>query len=125
MRMGVRAWLDRWGDWLLAAVLLALSEFDLWVKTLPGDQPVTSGRAAASVLFVLVTLPLAWRRRAPVAVLFTVIAAAACTAFAIRPSQGPSPASSRSSWRSTPWPRTAPSGARWRAAGPAWRSWRS
>jgi signal transduction histidine kinase len=89
MRMGVRAWLDRWGDWLLAAVLLALSEFDLWVKTLPGDQHVTSGRAAASVLFVLVTVPLAWRRRAPVAVLFTVIAAAVGAAFAIRPSQGP------------------------------------
>ena len=89
MRMGVRGWLDRWGDWLLAAVLLALSEFDLWVKTLPGDQPVTSGRAAAAGLFVLVTLPLAWRRRAPVAVLFTVIAAAVCAAFAVRPSQGP------------------------------------
>jgi signal transduction histidine kinase len=89
MRMGVRAWLDRWGDWLLAAVLLALSEFDLWVKTLPGDQSVTSGRAAAAGLLVLVSVPLAWRRRAPVAVLFTVIAAAACAAFAIRPSQGP------------------------------------
>ena len=88
MRMGVRAWLDRWGDWLLAAVL-ALSEFDIWVRTLPGDQPVTSGRAAAAGLFLLVTLPLAWRRRDPVAVLFIVIAAAVCAAFAIRPSQGP------------------------------------
>jgi signal transduction histidine kinase len=89
MRMSVRRWLDRWGDWLLAAVLLALSEFDLWVKTLPGDQHVTSGRAAAAGLFVLVTLPLAWRRRYPVEVLFTVIAAAVCAAFAVRPSQGP------------------------------------
>jgi signal transduction histidine kinase len=89
MRMSVRAWLDRWGDWFLAAVLATVSEYEIWVRPLPSDQAVTGGRAAAGGLFVLVTLPLAWRRRAPVAVLLTVIAAAACAAFAVRPSQGP------------------------------------
>ena len=89
MRMSIRAWLDRWGDWLLAAVLAVSSEYEIWVRPLPADQAVTTGRPAAAGLFVLVTLPLAWRRRAPVAVLFTVIAAAVCAAFAIRPSQGP------------------------------------
>jgi len=50
---------------------------------------VTTGPPAAAGLYLLVTLPLAWRRRTPVAVLFTVIAASACAAFVIRPSQGP------------------------------------
>ena len=89
MRMSVRAWLDRWGDWIIAVGLAVVSEYETWVRPLSGDQAVTNGRAAAGGLFVLVTLPLAWRRRAPVTVLFTVIAAAACAAFAIRPSQGP------------------------------------
>jgi len=89
MRMSVRAWLDRWGDWVLAAVLAISSEYEIWVRPLPSDQAVTAGRPAAAALFVVVTLPLAWRRRAPVAVLFTVIAAAVCAEFAIRPSQGP------------------------------------
>jgi signal transduction histidine kinase len=74
---------------LLAAVLAVSSEYEIWVRPLPNDQAVTAGRPAAGGLFLLVTLPLAWRRRAPVAVLFTVIAAAACAAFAIRASQGP------------------------------------
>jgi len=87
--MSVRVWLDRWGDWFLAAVLALESEYEIWIRPLPNDQAVTHGRAAAGVLFLLVTLPLAWRRRAPVAVLLTVIAAAVCAAFAIRPSQGP------------------------------------
>ena len=89
MRMRVRAWLDRWGDWSLAAVLAISAQYEIWVRPLPSDQAVTAGRPAATGLFVLATLPLAWRRRAPVAVLLTVIAAAACAAFAIRPSQGP------------------------------------
>lgn len=89
MRMSVRAWLDRWGDGLLAVVLAVSSQYEIWVRPLPSDQAVTTGRPAAAGLYLLVTLPLAWRRRAPVAVLFTVITAAACAAFVIRPSQGP------------------------------------
>ena len=89
MRMSVRAWLDRWGDWVLAVGLAAVSEYEIWVRPLFGDQIVTAGRALAGSLFVLVTLPLAWRRRAPVGVLLTVVAAAAGAAFAMRPSPGP------------------------------------
>jgi hypothetical protein len=89
MAMGVRGWLDRWGDWFLAVVLAASAEYEIWVRPLPNDQAVTAGRPAAAGLLVLVTLPLAWRRRAPVAVLFIVIAVAVCALFAIHPSRGP------------------------------------
>jgi len=89
MRMSVRAWLDRWGDWIMAVGLAAVSEYEIWVRPLFGDTIVTAWRAAAGALLVLATLPLAWRRRAPVAVLFTVIGAAAGAAFTMRPSQGP------------------------------------
>ncbi len=89
MRMSVRAWLDRWGDWILACALAIVSEYEIFVRPLFGDPAVKSGQAAAASLFVLVTLPLAWRRRAPVAVLLTVIGATACALFAMRPIQGP------------------------------------
>ena len=89
MRMSVRAWLDRWGDWILACGLATVSEYEIWVRPLFGDPAVKSGRAAAGSLFLLVTLPLAWRRRAPVAVLLMVIAATICARFAMRPIQGP------------------------------------
>ena len=65
MRMSVRAWLDRWGDGILAAVLAISSEYEIWVGPLPSDQAVTAGRPAAAALFLVVTLPLAWRRRFP------------------------------------------------------------
>ena len=89
MRMSVRAWLDRWGDWVLACALAIVSEYEIFVRPLFGDSAVKSGRAAAAILFLLVTLPLAWRRRAPVAVLLIVIAATAGALFAMRPVQGP------------------------------------
>ena len=89
MRMAVRAWLDRWGDWLLACVLAIVSEYEILVRPLFGDPAVKSGRAAAAGLFLLVALPLAWRRRIPVAVLLTVIGATAGALFAMRPVQGP------------------------------------
>ena len=88
-RMSVRAWLDRWGDWILACALAIVSEYEILVRPLFGDPAVKSGRAAAASLFVLVTLPLAWRRRVPVAVLLTVIGATAGALFAMRPIQGP------------------------------------
>src|SRR5436309_4155846 len=66
--MGLRAWAQRWGDWVLALALTAEVEFELWAHPPPG-LVVTGGRAALAVLLGLVTLPLAWRRQAPVAVL--------------------------------------------------------
>ena len=95
MRMSVRAWLDRWGDWIIAVALAIVSEYEILVRPLFGDPAVTSGRAAAAGLFVLVTLPLAWRRRAPVAVLLTVIGATAGARSRCALSRARSPATSQ------------------------------
>ena len=48
MRMSVRAWLDRWGDWILACALAIVSEYEILVRPLFGDPAVKSGRAAAA-----------------------------------------------------------------------------
>ena len=72
--MAVRAWLDRWGDWIVALVLTASIEYELWV-TAPAGMSITGGRGVATVIAALVTAPLAWRRRTPLAVLFAVTAA--------------------------------------------------
>src|SRR5436190_19614797 len=81
--MGLRVWAQRWGDWGVALALAAVAEFELWAHT-PAGLVVTGGRAPLAVLFGFVTVPLAWRRRAPVAVLFVVTGALVVVAFLIR-----------------------------------------
>jgi signal transduction histidine kinase len=76
--MAVRAWVDRWGDWLVALGFTIAIENELWV-TPPAGMSVTGGRGVAGVVIALVTVPLAWRRRRPVAVLFTVTGAVLAT----------------------------------------------
>ena len=85
--MGVRPWAQRWGDWVVALALAAEVEFELWAHA-PAGLVVTGGRAPLAVLFGLVTVPLAWRRRAPVAVLFVATCALVVVAFLIRHSGG-------------------------------------
>jgi signal transduction histidine kinase len=66
--MRVRALLDRWGDAVLALVFAIWTQIDLW-----GDPPaglrVAGGRGVLAVLLLLMTLPLAIRRRSPSATL--------------------------------------------------------
>src|SRR5436190_1196918 len=85
--MGLRAWAQRRGDWVLALALTAEVEFELWAHP-PAGLVVTGGRAALAVLLGLVTLPLAWRRRAPVAVLFVLTGNLVVGAFLIRHAGG-------------------------------------
>ena len=85
--MGLRAWAQRWGDWVLALALTAEVEFELWAHP-PAGLVVTGGRAALAVLLGLVTLPLAWRRQAPVAVLSVLTCALVVGAFLIRHAGG-------------------------------------
>jgi signal transduction histidine kinase len=72
--MSVRAWVDRWGDRAVALVFTLAIESELWLKPPPGLS-VLGGRGLASVLIALVTAPLAWRRRRPLAVLLVVTGA--------------------------------------------------
>jgi signal transduction histidine kinase len=68
----VRARVARWGDWILVAVLLGAAQFEIWVQPL-FDNGIPGPRGARAALFVAITVPLAWRRRAPIRVLCFVV----------------------------------------------------
>jgi signal transduction histidine kinase len=85
--MAVRAWLNRWGDWLVALAFTASIEYQLWVSP-PAGMSVTGGRGVAAVIVALVTVPLAWRRRRPLAVLFTVTGAVLAGSLLIHHTDG-------------------------------------
>lgn len=70
--MVTRGWIDRWGDWALTGVLMAV--ITLEVQHPPAGVRVHGGRTALTVGAMLVVLPLAWRRRAPMAVLAAMLA---------------------------------------------------
>jgi signal transduction histidine kinase len=78
------------GDWLIALLLAGAAEYEIWVSSLDPDG-VPEPHAVHAVFVLLATLPLAWRRRAPLAVLFTVLAASTVesVAFASFPSFEP------------------------------------
>ncbi len=61
-----RLW--RWGDWLIVVLLAGSAQYEVWVDSL-AKQGVPDPRAVHAVFALLVTVPLAWRRRAPLAVL--------------------------------------------------------
>ena len=89
-RMSVRAWVDRWGDGLLALALTISIEGELWVWA-PAALSVTGGRGMAAVLVALVTVPLAWRRRTPLAVLFVLTGAVLAASLLIHHTNGMPP----------------------------------
>ena len=61
--MPIRDWIDRWGDWVLTAALAAAMALE--VQHPPAGMEARVGHAALTVGAVLLVLPLAWRRRAP------------------------------------------------------------
>ena len=71
----------RWGkshagdlfDALLALALAATAQYEIWVGPL-FDDGIPGPRLANAVLLLLITVPLAWRRRAPTAVFALVLA---------------------------------------------------
>lgn len=73
--MAIRELIDRWGDWALTLALVAGIEIE--VSHPPAGATITGGRSVIAAVALLVVLPLAWRRRAPLAVLAAVIAALA------------------------------------------------
>ena len=78
------------GDWLIALLLAGAAEYEIWVSSLDPDG-VPAPHAVHAAFVLLTTLPLAWRRRAPLAVLFTVLTASTVesVAFANFPSFEP------------------------------------
>ena len=85
--MRVRAVIDRWGDGAVALAFTVWTQLDLW-KHAPATMHVVGGRGVLSVLLLLVTGPLAVRRRTPAAALLTSAAALVLAAFLVTHSQG-------------------------------------
>ena len=85
--MRVRAVIDRWGDGAVALAFTVWPQLDLW-KHAPATMHVVGGRGVLSVLLLLVTGPLAVRRRTPAAALLTSAAALVLAAFLVTHSQG-------------------------------------
>jgi len=66
----VGEFVEHWGDVVLALVFTVWLQQDFWV-TPPAAMTVAGGRGLGAVVLALITVPLAWRRRAPLAALFT------------------------------------------------------
>ncbi len=89
--MAVRDRIDRWGDWALTLALIAGIEFELAHP--PAGLRAYGGRMTLSAVALLFVLPLAWRRRAPLAVLATSIACFAVAMLVITSSHPGAPLS--------------------------------
>src|SRR5256885_15816713 len=85
--MRVRAVIDRWADGAVALALAGWTQLDLW-KHAPATMHTVGGRVVVSVLLVLVTLPLAVRRRTPATTLLTAAGALVVGAFLVSHSNG-------------------------------------
>src|SRR5881397_2435705 len=85
--MRVRAVIDRWGDGTVALAFAVWTQLDLWGHA-PATMHVVGGRGVLSVLLLLVTLPLAVRRRMPAATLLTAAGALVIGAFLVSHSNG-------------------------------------
>src|SRR5438045_6622238 len=85
--MRVRAVIDRWADRAVALAFAVWAQLDLWGHA-PAAMQVVGGRSVLSVLLLLVTLPLAVRRRTPAAALLTAAGALVLVALLVSHSQG-------------------------------------
>src|SRR5437763_3518453 len=85
--MRVRAVIDRRGDGAVALAFAVWTQLDLWGHA-PATMHVVGGRGVLAVLLLLVTLPLAVRRRTPAATLLTAAGALVVGAFLVSHSNG-------------------------------------
>jgi signal transduction histidine kinase len=65
----------RWADWAIVVLLAGSAQYEIWVDSL-AEEGVPDPRWGHAVLVLLIVVPLAWRRRAPLAVLCAVAGAA-------------------------------------------------
>ena len=64
----------RWTDWIIALALGGSALYEIWLHPI-FDEGIPGPRLTNTLLFLFISLPFAWRRRVPVAVLFVVLAA--------------------------------------------------
>ena len=76
----IRASLRRSADWIAALGLAAAGQFELWVGT---DQAFPGSKAAHALFLLATSLPLAWRRCRPLAVLAVISAGTPAYAYAM------------------------------------------
>jgi signal transduction histidine kinase len=72
--MGVK-WREqaaRWIDWLVVLLLGGSALYEIWLHPIV-DDGIPGPRVVNTLLFLAMSLPFVWRRRAPVAVLFVVV----------------------------------------------------
>jgi signal transduction histidine kinase len=70
-RLRLPRWTEPAIDWLIVLVLVGVAQYQIWVQ--PMDQRLQGSRVANAVLFLLMVVPLGWRRRAPLLVLAIVL----------------------------------------------------
>ena len=84
MSTKTRSHVRMWTSQLVVITLGCLALIDIWVLPLPDGVP--GPRPINTLIFLLICLTLAWRRRAPVAVLFAVMALVGVQAVFFDPS---------------------------------------
>jgi signal transduction histidine kinase len=77
--LALRRQAERWGDWLLALVLAGSAQYELWVD--PISERPSGARWGHAVFLLVATVPLAWRRRAPLLVVLAVVASASAESW--------------------------------------------
>ena len=79
----IREWSRRYGDYVLAAMITAMALVDIWTnKWITGPKPLFT------FLVLCMTIPLAWRRRFPLAVAL-IVSSAVFAQVALAPSLQP------------------------------------
>jgi signal transduction histidine kinase len=72
-RLRLPGWTAPAIDWLIVAVLTAGAQIQIWFQPQDLSMPMRGPRVANAVLFLLMIVPLGWRRRAPLSVLAIVM----------------------------------------------------
>jgi signal transduction histidine kinase len=72
-RLRLPGWTAPAIDWLIVAVLTAGAQIQIWLQPQDLSMPMRGPRVANAVLFLLMIVPLGWRRRAPLSVLAIVM----------------------------------------------------
>lgn len=82
-------WLPHRADLTVAGVLTVLSQLEIWAPDLvPGVGPDAASRPLLATTTLLVTVPLAWRRRVPLLVLVLALGALVVQTVVSTPNEG-------------------------------------